>query len=213
MNVALARFCQRATTSCTACPLPTQGGWHPDFGHPLCQNPRCTTLADEWRGQPFAAWEAQVAQECAECRKERERRNRLLSPQDPEVQEPRFLDAPYVHQNNEPKYHALLLRAYEYAKRHEKHCLWFKAHDTICNKAEIPKDPAKLRAKKERFLQFHDQKTKGIHGLNWLYEGMEVWVTDKIRKGKITILKHTPCEVVGWELHTADRIVGQGCER
>ena len=135
-----------------------------------------------------------------------DRRCRLFTPQDAECQQDVFLDAPYIHQNNEPKYHALLLRAQEYAKRHRIHCLWFQAVDRICNPAEIPKDPLKLKSKRERFLLFHDQKTAGIPGLCPLYKGLKMRVTEKIRRSKaITILKHTPCTVVGWRLHELDQ--------
>ena len=58
----------------------------------------------------------------------------------------------------------------------------------------------------EAFLQFHEQKTVGIPGLNILYEGMRARVTEKIVKGRhIKILKHTPCTVIGWDLHAIDR--------
>ena len=64
-----------------------------------------------------AAWEDMAAMECAACKDERARRCRLLDPKDPRVKEDPFLCAPYIHQNNEPKYLAALLRAEELAKR------------------------------------------------------------------------------------------------
>ena len=110
-------------------PTANPGSWHPDCASPRCGSARCATLAVEWAAQPFSTWAEQVAQECAVCGAERSRRNRLLSPQDPEAQQDKFVDAPYIHQNNEPKYHAALLRSREYAKRHGIHCLWFQAVD------------------------------------------------------------------------------------
>ena len=140
------------------------------------------------------------------CSGERSRRNRLLLPQDAAAQEEIFLDAPYIHQNNEPKYHALLLRAQEYAKRHRLHCLWFQAVDRFCAAAEVPKDPQKAEAKRMRMLQFHDQKTAGMPGLCPLYKGLNLRVTEKIvRNSTIKILKHTSCTVVDWRLHELDR--------
>ena len=65
--------------------------------------------------------------ECAVCNKERERRNRLIAAGDSRVTEEPFVDAPYMHKNNEPKYHAMLLRAAEHAKKLSKHILWFAA--------------------------------------------------------------------------------------
>ena len=39
-------------------------------------------------------------------------------------------------------------------------------------------------------------------------------VTEKIaKKDGMTILKHTSCRVVGWDLHVADRIQESGSER
>ena len=110
-------------------PTANPGSWHPDCASPRCGSARCATLAVEWAAQPFSTWAEQVAQECAVCGAERSRRNRLLSPQDPEAQQDKFVDAPYIHQNNEPKYHAALLRSREYAKRHGIHCLWLQAVD------------------------------------------------------------------------------------
>jgi len=209
--------------------LPTNnpGSWCPGSHAPSCGDLRCANLAEEWRGLgrgsnasldgpvegrprdllPFDQWEEHAKQECGACQTERERRCRLFTPQDAECQQDVFLEAPYVHQNNEPKYHALLLRAQEYAKRRQIHCLWFQAVDRICNTAEIPKDPQKLKAKRERFLQFHDQKTAGMPGLCPLYRGLKMRTTEKIRKSKaIVVLKHTPCTVVGWRLHELDQL-------
>ena len=55
--------------------------------------------------------------ECDACARERRRRNRLVAPNDARIQQMPFLDALFIHPNNEPKYHALLVRAVEHAKR------------------------------------------------------------------------------------------------
>ena len=66
----------------------------------------------------------------------------------------------------------------------------------------------------DRFLQFHDQKTSGIPGIFPMHLGMRVRVTEKLAKGsRITILKHTSCTIVGWELHPADRHRTDGSQR
>ena len=68
--------------------------------------------------------------------------------------------------------------------------------------------PDQVKAKLARFLQFHDQQTEGIPGLCLLYPGLQMRVTAKIMKNsKVTILKHTPCTVVGWELHSHDKVL------
>ena len=68
----------------------------------------------------------------------------------------------------------------------------------------MAKDPKQLNKKLERFLQFHDQRTAGIPGLCPLFVGLRMRVTEKVMKtSQITILKHTPCYVVSWDLHLA----------
>ena len=47
-----------------------------------------------------------------------------------------------------------------------------------------------------------------------MYQDMKARVTEKLAKGaRITILKHTPCTIVGWELHTADKLKTVGSQR
>ena len=145
--------------------------------------------------------------ECVECATERQRRNRLIEPQDPRIWQCPFIDALYVHQHNEPKYNALLLRAVENAKRGGStpaHNFWVVAQDTPTNSAEVASNPAEMQRKQQRWLQYHDQMTAGIPGLLPLYLGMRARVTEKISK-TLGILKHTSCAIVGWQLHTADK--------
>ena len=89
-----------------------------------------------------ASWSEMQELECKVCKKERQRRNRLIEPNDPRVLREPFLSAPYIHRNNEPKYHAMLLRAVEQAKRAEggsKYILWVRAQDTVLNPKEVGK--------------------------------------------------------------------------
>ena len=152
--------------------------------------------------------------ECTECAAERERRNRLIAPEDPRLVEEPFVSAPYMHKNNEPKYHAMLLRAAEHAKQRKLHILWFNAQDTPENPAQVAKSPEKLQERLQRFLQLHDQKTAGIPGLTPCYVGLKGRVTEKISMKKgLTILKHMPCTLVGWDLHPAGRHNLPGSER
>ena len=63
-------------------------------------------------------------------------------------------------------------------------------------------------------MQYNDQKTAGIPGLLPLYVGMPARVNEKVAKGAtVTILKHAPCTVVGWDLHPDDRVRDNGGER
>ena len=204
--------------------LPTAhpGSWIPtgvDTGYASCNNETCQHLSARWQEMALAGepWSALHALECSVCKQERDRRNRLVQPEDPRLKMEPFLNAPYVHQNNEPKYHAMLLRSVEEAKRGEpkpRHILWVVAQDTPHNPKEIAGNLEKLKKKQERFLQFHDQRTAGIPGLCPMYVRLKGRVTEKIAKGrKLTILKHTPCTVVGWELHPADKMRSDAPER
>ena len=89
-------------------------------------------------------WAEMQAMECDACERERERRARLLAPNDPRVHEERFVSAPYIHKNNQPKYHAMLLRAAEEAKKKRKFVLWFSATDDPENPSQVAKTPGKL---------------------------------------------------------------------
>ena len=124
------------------------------------------------------------ALECHFCTGERNRRNRLIMPNDARVHEEPFISAPYMHKNNEPKYYVMLLRAAEHAKTNRLHTLWFAAMDTPESPAQVAKNPSKLRERMARFLQFHDQSTAGIPGLSLLYTGLRARVTEKICKSK-----------------------------
>ena len=76
-------------------------------------------------------------------------RGRLVSEGDERVRQAPFVNAPYINRNNEPKYHAMLLRAHEADKHAQKYVLWMGAQDTPSNPAEISKNPEKLKQKLE----------------------------------------------------------------
>ena len=47
-----------------------------------------------------------------------------------------------------------------------------------------------------------------------MHMGLRARVTEQVAKGKrLTILKHTPCKVVGWSLHAGERVHKAGSER
>ena len=161
-------------------PESVEAAFHPEgrstaAGYASCRNNACARLHEAWdkMARRGTTWQAQASMECEICSAERQRRNRLLAPKDPRIHKEPFLSAAYVHKNNEPKYHAMLLRAVEDAKRREqdpRHILWVTAHDTILNPKEIGRTAEHRRRKRERFLQFHDQKTGGIPGLTPLFQ-------------------------------------------
>ena len=107
------------------------------------------------------------------------------------------------------------MRSVENAKRASdtpRHINWVIAKDKPHNPEEFDLSPDQLQKKRKRWLQFHDQQTAGLPGLLPLYLGMRVRVTEKLSK-KLNILKHTPCTVVGWDLHAADRVETRDGER
>ena len=77
------------------------------------------------------------------------------------MRESTFLTAPYVHRNNDPKYHAMLLRAVEDTKHGQekpRHILWILARDSPDNNEDLIRSEESKRRQRERFLQFHDNK-------------------------------------------------------
>ena len=196
-------------------------------GFATCGNRACLELPTTWKriASTGSSWSTMCAMErqlCIVCSNERQRRSRLLEPEDTRVRREPFLNAPYVHKNNDPKYHAMLLRAVEDAKHGAQgpRCiLWVVAQDVPRNPKDVARTPQKLEKQRIRFLQFHDQKTAGVPGLLPLFLNMHVRITEKIARGKdpsgepVVLLKHTPCEVVGWDLHTGDRIHAVGSQR
>ena len=199
--------------------LPTKhcGSWLSLRKESACGVQACSELCQVWEGRARArsAWADQSSMECSVCAAERVRRNRLVDDSDPRLRQPPFIDSPFIHQHNEPKYHVLLLRAVEHAKRNmsgPQHILWLTAQDTPVNPDEIADDHSQVEKKRIRWLQFHDQRTGGIPGLLPLYHGMRARVTERVSK-KLHILKHCPCVVDGWDLHSADKAESEDGER
>ena len=193
-------------------------------GRAMCGNLACSGLAERWRDMAYrgASWSDMASLECAVCKNERERRNRLIADRDPRISHEPFLSAPYVHKNNDPKYHAMLLRSVEDAKRGEdapRHILWVVAQDTPTNIQELARSPAQVGKQRVRFLQLNDQRTAGVPGVLPLFLRMRARATEKIAKGQdihgqeVVILKHTQCVIQGWDLHSGDRLDTDGSER
>jgi hypothetical protein len=197
--------------------LPTRhhGCWLPKAleGYALCKKTHCAELHNTWKplAEQGADWATmlRVAPECDVCSQERLRRCRLVTKHPEEVKLSRFLHGQYVHQNNQPKYHVMLLRALEHAKRGAdapRQAFWVRAWDTPVKNSDIGRNAEEIDRKLLRYLQLHDQTTSGIPGLLLMYEGAPVRITEKIKLGggKITVLKHSSGKIVGWELHSAD---------
>ena len=183
-------------------------------GYASCGSDECARLEQRWRHMAMQGdtWTAMCKLECAVCQTERQRRNRLMEHKDPRVKKQPFVQAPYLHKNNEPKYHAQLVRAVENAKRGgevPKHILWVVAEDTPANPAEIDADAKQLAKKRSKWLQYHDQKTAGIPGLCPFVHKGRYRVTEALSK-KLKILKHSTCELWAWKLHDQDAEMDHG---
>ena len=107
-----------------------------------------------------------AAGECTICKNSRRSRHRIVTAEMLQEDLDRFNDAPYVHENNEPKAHAMLFRANECAKRRGAYCLWFHADDEYLDPKLRPKSEVKRLREKERLLLMNDQKRAGIPGLS-----------------------------------------------
>ena len=98
---------------------------------------------------------------CEICHTERQRRNRFVESNDHRLRQEPFLSSPYVNRNNEPKYHAMLLRAVEMAKRvpdRPKYILWVCAQDELHNPKENVTNPAMVDRKRKKRDSFNMTK-------------------------------------------------------
>ena len=162
--------------------LPTRhcGSWIPgdvsdddnDANLPRCGDSRCQRLPKVWASyiQKGCSWEEilQEQPECEVCQQQRTQRARLVTANDPRILQKPFLEAPYLHQFNCPRYHAMLLRAVEWAKRgsdRPKQILWMQAQDEPANPKDLGRTDLEINRELNRFLQRHDQDTAGIPGL------------------------------------------------
>ena len=91
-----------------------------------------------------------------------------------------FVLAPYIHPHNTPKYHVSLVRAIEYAKKHDLAINWIIAWDKITSKSASAFPKAKLGEEKKTWLTFHDQKTSGIQDTFPCYKDLPVRVTQTL---------------------------------
>ena len=182
------------------------GSWCSADATLACANDECRSLQeDTWpalraQGQ---AWEAMQRLECSVCAQHRAERARLLKEKDPRAQTQEFVNAMYVHPNNEPKYYAIQTRAIEFAKREQEAILWVEAKDKPYNFSEPGLSREAREARKVRWLQKHDMETKGIMGLFPLIPNLPVRLTETIDR-KLRLHKHRQAYVRRWCLHPGE---------
>ena len=120
-------------------------------------------------------------QECDICTSERRRRCQVLLSTDTAEDMQRyesFAAAPYVHPFNQPKYHALICHAWQYARSQQKQLLWCLAQDWPLTEDDDNLSVEALQRLREQWLLTHDQRTNGIMGVLPLVHGMPVRFSD-----------------------------------
>ncbi len=126
------------------------------------------------------SWELRQSMECDACSTERRRRCRVMLPgngNDGAHRRAPFVDAPYIHPFNAPRYHAQVLRTMNYAKLSGKRVMWVVAHDRPLTCEDENMATESLEKQRERWLQLHDKVTNGIMGLLPLVHDMPMRFT------------------------------------
>ena len=169
--------------------LPTRhvGSWLPNLAVPQCGQESCQSLqAVVWPKmlhEKQGAWNTMQERECDLCKRERSRRCQVLvsteSLEDVARYET-FAAAPYVHPFNQPKYHALICHAWQFARSKQKQVLWCLAQDWPLTTEEETLSVEELQRLREKWLLTHDQRTNGIMGVLPLVHDMPLRFTASV---------------------------------
>ena len=136
--------------------------------------------------------------ECVICHQERARR--CIVGKDPKAEH--FLNHPFVHGLNAAKYIAANLRAKWVASTRKHKLLWIIAQDTPLFHVEA----TELQARRENWLQRHDQSTGGVVGILPLLHNMPIRVTQTLSDLKaFGLFKNTRGILWNWTLHDVDK--------
>lgn len=171
-----------------------------------CQNPTCATLAHTWtdsrnNSKGTQTWEDRVALECVACRAERSRRCWVGRDQ----KGTKFLTQPFVHGLNAAKYVAANLRARWAAAIKQQTLLWVIAEDTPLFQLDTD-NIDEYHARRENWLQRHDQSTGGLVGLFPLLQDMPIRITQTLPELKpFGLFKNTRGRLVSWTLNPIDQ--------
>ena len=166
------------------------GSWSFQSNEATCGQTTCNNL----HLQPTAPNQL----ECVSCRQERARR--CIVGKDPKAEH--FLTHPFVHGLNAAKYIAANLRAKWVATTRKHKLLWIIAQDTPLFHVE----PTELQARRENWLQRHDQSTGGVVGIFPLLQNMPIRVTQTLPDLKaFGLFKNTRGTLWNWTLHEADQ--------
>jgi hypothetical protein len=141
--------------------------------------------------------------ECEVCRSERRRRGRLDEIEPERRRSEAFARAPYLHPFNKPKLQASVLRALHFAAQEGRVLLWCIASDTPLTSAEEDRSEESVRAAKQSWLTYPETATAGLPGMLPLSRGLPLRFTQTV-DAQQGACKHTPCELVDWQLHDDD---------
>ena len=185
--------------------------WRPATNLCACGQERCNNLAEEWQHAIAAgtarSWAERANEECAVCATERARRCVVAesSPSAPDPRQAKFLEGPFVHGYNAAKYVAALLRARYVAAKQKHMLLWVVAQDMPLFQVDPEEEAGNLEARKENWLQRHDQATGGIMGLLPLLPNMPVRITQTLPELKpLRLFKNSRGKLLNWCLQDAD---------
>ena len=141
--------------------------------------------------------------ECAACAHARKQKRRVL-PYGPvpeaRLHEEPFASAPAIYDYNVPKYHAMHLRAREFAKTHQRRLSWTIARDVPLYHEDRTLPADQLREKLCRWLMIHDQRTAHITSILPLVEGLPVRLTESIDRAR-QLYRNRRGTIVGWAPH------------
>ena len=175
------------------------GSWSFQTNEASCGQKTCNNL----HLQPTAPNQL----ECVICHQERARR--CIVGKDPKAEH--FLNHPFVHGLNAAKYIAANLRAKWVATTRKHKLLWIIAQDTPLFHVEA----TELQARRENWLQRHDQSTGGVVGILPLLQNMPIRVTQTLSDLKaFGLFKNTRGTLWNWTLTPRGRPRGRrSCSR
>ena len=190
-------------------PTTKVGTWMPDTGIPSCGNAACRRLQEgEW-AEDFKAglpWATRQRKECSLCSRERDRRCIVLGnggKSDVAATMEKFVEAPYIHPYNQPRYHAQICRAVNLAKATGQKVLYCLAEDWPLTAAEENLGMEQIGQMQQKWLERHDRDTAGIMGILPLVMHCVYRLSDHkdIEGGA---MKNSRARLVGWELDATE---------
>ena len=195
--------------------LPTgnPGTWRPGCAAPLCGNPRCATLAEEWRRQPFAKWPLQY-KSCRNVYNAARNVNagtacwRLKIPKCSSTSSWMLRTCTRIMSPSTTLCYSEPTRARS-GTRNIACGSERRINSLIVTKS--PKIQRSWRPRKSGFCNFTIKKQQGCWTMSVVRRPEDEGDGKNRHSKAITIMKHTSCTVVGWRLHPLDRLQEGQC--